>query len=197
MENQNKELEQMREQLAILNKKLANQQIVSDQLLRQSMKNKMSWIKKFVWGETFAMPFIILVYLMFVLWFNLSWGPFILMSVMLIVSVVSDHRINMVSDDDFLSGDLRQTALRLTRMKKLRLRYELWAIPTIVVWVAWLAYDIYSHTPVEGMMHDAFVGGLVGCLIGAVIGCVAGLYVVNKMQRTNDEIIQQINELED
>lgn len=197
MENQNKELEQMREQLAILNKKLANQQIVSDQLIRQSMKNKMSWIKKYVWGETFAMPFIILVFLMFVLWFNLSWGPFILMTLMLIVAVVFDHRINMISDDEFLSGNLRQTALRLTRMKKLRLRYELWAIPVVVVWVAWLSYDIYSHTPVEGVMHYAFKGGLVGALIGAVLGCAVGLYVVYKMQRTNDEIIQQINELED
>ena len=41
------DLKQMREQLAILKQKLDKQEIVSDQLLRNAMKGKMSWINKY------------------------------------------------------------------------------------------------------------------------------------------------------
>lgn len=195
MENQNKELEQMRQQLSLLNKKLSDQQIVNDRLMREAMKNKMSWIKKWIWGETVALPFIVLVYLGFKLWLGLSWGPFVMVALALVVAVVVDHRVNMIGDEEFLSADLKQTALSLARMKRLRMRYEVAAIPLMAVWLLWFIYDIYVHTPADGAMHDAFIGGMVGCLIGAVAGGVAGFSVYRKMQLTNDEIIRQIEAL--
>ena len=43
------ELETLRSQLNILKKKLDDQTIVNDQLLRNAMSNKMSWIMKYIW----------------------------------------------------------------------------------------------------------------------------------------------------
>ena len=55
MENINEhnmnELEAMRSQMQLLKQKLDNQEIVNDQLLRNAMKGKMSWINKYIWFE--------------------------------------------------------------------------------------------------------------------------------------------------
>lgn len=195
METKDNDLELMRQQMDILNRKLEGQQIINDHLMRRAMRNQMAWIKKYVWGEVVAAPLLILLFLAFVIIFHLSWGPFILVSVMLIFSVVSDYRINMIDDRAFLSDDLSTTASRLASMKKRRIRYEIVAIPVFIVWMIWFVYDLYCHVPADGLLHDTLIGGIVGAIIGGIIGGVIGFLVVRKMQRTNDDLIRQISEL--
>ena len=58
MENDNNmnELEQMREQMNIFKSRLDKQQIINEQLVRNSMGSKLSWIKNFVLGEIILVP---------------------------------------------------------------------------------------------------------------------------------------------
>ena len=55
MENINEhnmnELEAMRGQMQLLKQKLETQEIVNDQLIRNAMSGKMSWIRKYIWFE--------------------------------------------------------------------------------------------------------------------------------------------------
>ena len=46
MEIKNNELEEMRQQLGILKEKIDGQKLINDNLIRQSMLNKMSFRKK-------------------------------------------------------------------------------------------------------------------------------------------------------
>lgn len=195
MENQNNELELMRQQLAILNKKLESETIINARLMREAMKHKMSWIKKFLWGEIIAIPILILFFGAVTVAFHLSYGPLILMTVMMIVSVFFDYKINMIDDRDFLKGNLADTALRLAQMKRRRKINELASFPFLFIWVAWFSYDLYKHIPADGIWHFALTGALVGGLVGCVIGGVSALFIFRKMQRTNDELIRQIDEL--
>ena len=50
METKHTEFEEMRQQLDILKNKLDNQTLVNDKLIRQSMLNKMSFMKKYNMG---------------------------------------------------------------------------------------------------------------------------------------------------
>ena len=50
MEIKNNELEEMRQQLGILKEKIDGQKLINDKLIRQSMLNKMSFMKKYTWG---------------------------------------------------------------------------------------------------------------------------------------------------
>ena len=43
------ELEAMRSQMQLLKQKLDNQEIINDQLIRNAMSKKMSWIHKYIW----------------------------------------------------------------------------------------------------------------------------------------------------
>ena len=81
METQNNELELMRQQMDILKSKLDNEQIVNERLMRESMKNKMSWIHKFVWAEIFIVPLLIIFFFGTASAFGLSYGPVINFSV--------------------------------------------------------------------------------------------------------------------
>ena len=47
METKHTEFEEMRQQLDILKNKLDNQALINDKLIRQSMLNKMSFMKKY------------------------------------------------------------------------------------------------------------------------------------------------------
>lgn len=195
METQNNELDLMRQQMAILKSKLDNQEIVNERLMRASMKNKMSWIHKFVWAEVCAVPILIICFFLMASSFGLSYGPVILISILMIASTTCDYKINKTGDKTFLSGNLVEEAEKLVRMKKLRIRNELYAIPAGLIWVIWFFLDVYNHIPADGALHDGLIGGLIGGCIGLIIGCFVAYYIVMKMQRTNDEVIKQINEL--
>lgn len=195
METQNNELEVMRHQLAILNKKLESQEIVNDRLMREAMKNKMSWIRKLVWLEMIVVPFLILFFLGLTVACDLSFGPTIFMSVMLIANTIADYKINMIADSNFLEGNLAETALRLTKMKRRRMINEMIGIPLAFIWVVWFLYDIYTNMPSDGVWHSALYGGFIGGIIGGVLGFALGITTFRKMQKTNDEVIRQINEL--
>ena len=63
----------MRQQLGILKSKLDNQTLINDKLIRQSMLNKMSFMKKYTWVSFLALLFIYYVYNDIRITFNLSW----------------------------------------------------------------------------------------------------------------------------
>ena len=58
METKNNELEEMRQQLGILKEKIDGQKLISDKLIRQSMLNKMSFMKKYTWVSFLVLLFI-------------------------------------------------------------------------------------------------------------------------------------------
>lgn len=184
------ELEQMRSQLNVLKQKLDQQQIINDQLMRNAMQQKMSWIKKYVIGEIIVTPFVILCLWGLNLTMGFSWWLSLAWSVLVIASVASDWFINRTDPKDFLTENLTATAQKLIRMKATRRRYEVIALPLAVVLLLWMCW--------EGMQDGMSVmaqGCAVGGLVGGTIGGIMGFSVYRKFQKTNDEVIQQIAEL--
>lgn len=184
------ELEQMRSQLNVLKQKLEQQQIVNDQLIRRAMQQKMSWIRKYVIGEIIAIPIVILCVWGLHLIMGFSVGLSLAWTVLLVASVTSDWFINRTDPKDFLSENLTSTTKKLIRMKTLRRRYEMAALPLAIVLLAWMCWEGLQNG-MSVMAHGFVVGGLIGGTIG---GCI-GFSVYRKFQKTNDEIIRQIAEM--
>lgn len=188
--NETNELEQMRSQLTVLKEKLDEQQIVNEQLIRNAMRQKMSWVRKYVIGEVVITPFLAVFFLVmfpvfgFSLWLALAW------TVLILASVTSDWYINRTDPKDWLKENLTVTAQKLIRMKTLRKRGELVAIPLAIVVMVWMCQEAMR----EGM-SDMAQGFVVGGLLGGSVGGIIGFSVYRKMQRTNDELIRQIEEL--
>ena len=198
MNNNMQEMEQMRSQLNLLKQKLDSQQIINDRLMRMSMKQKMSWIDKYRWIALLAIPVVALCFLPITFQMGLSWWLYGFTVFFVTVDVILDWFVNRMSERDFMRGNLKETAERLVQMKRIRSRQTIIGLLVLIVWLGWLFYEVYTaghRVPGDSDMVALSWGYIAGICVGGVIGLIIGLTIFFKMQRTNDEIIEQIEEL--
>lgn len=194
------ELEQMREQMQMLREKLDKQEIVNDKLVKNSVKSKMSWIKRFVYIEFLLLPFIALVWFGIKEMFNLSWLNYAIMMVMCTIDAVWDYRINVTSlnIDKVESNCLTDTMQKLIEMKQMRAKSFFIMLPLLLLWLMWTGVEMWQYistiTFKEDFLTGFAYGGLGGLIIGVPIGIYAAFRTYRKMQNTNDELIAQIGE---
>ena len=198
--NQNNmtELEQMREQMNAFKSRLDKQQIVNEQLVRNSMGSKMSWIKNFIWIEIALVPILLIIMAMFHASEGLSWWLFAFLAIGLIADVIGDYIINRMPKGQLLGGDLVATSQLLMKMKKQRSKWFVAGVIFMSIWCVWFIIEIvmklnkFCNEPNHNLVVGIMVGGLV---IGALIGFLIAWIILRKMQKTNNQIIEQINQI--
>lgn len=197
--NQNTELELMRSQMEDFKAQLDKQKIVNEKMIIGSMKKSMSWIKRFVYFECCLVPIIAVSWLAIKEFAHLSWLNYAFLMTMVIASVIADYRINVsaISDADYSRNNLLTTIKKLTRMKRLRSIEMMIEVPTLFIWLLWSGIEAWIYMPADApdCARGAVYGGIVGGVIGGVCGLIFAFRIFFKMQRTNDEVISQINEL--
>ena len=196
--NNDLQLEQMRQQMTELKQQLDKQQIVNEQLLRQSMTSKMSWIKRDIWVEAAMIPVLLLILAPIHAMLGLSWWLYGFLAVMLVVDVAADFRINRIDRNQLLSGNLVEASRQLTQMKKHRAWAFALGMVVVIIWIVWFLIELKNC---QGMQDSDFLngfaqGGIVGGIIGGVIGLIVAWIIYSKMQRTNDEVIRSIDQLQ-
>ena len=194
--NNNNELEIMRSQMASFKKQLEQQEIINSRIMAESMKKKFSWIKKMIIGEIILIP--IFLYLAFAAKynFNLSWWSISTFIILLLCDVWCDYDINMraIKNSDYSRDNLVNTMKKLLRMKQRRTKQTVIMLTATIVMSIWLLIEIGFHLIAinadTGMCFVFYGGGT-----GAFIGVVAAWWIYRKMQKTNDEMIKQIEEI--
>ena len=183
------ELDVMRQQLEILKHKLNEQAIVNDRLIRKAMSRKMSWIMKFIWFELLCLiPLATLSFVgMKLLEPSISWFPIAGIVLLMLADVLMDFYINHTSAKDWLSENLVETGHRLVWMKRMRWWQLAVSLPIAIALFAWYFSGFTENEMLKSMIAGGVVGGIVGFCIG--------IYILIKMNRTNDELIQQIHDL--
>lgn len=187
-ENNINELEAMRGQIMLLKQKLDKQEIVNDRILRNAMSGKMSWITKYIWFELVVLlPICALNFVgLKMMNPNLSWWPIISILLLVLIEILLDFYINHISSSDWQSENLLQTAGKLVRMKRFRWWQLVISGPVVVVLFGWFF---------TGFTDNIRLAVTIGGIIGGVIGLSVGVSILLKMQRTNDELINQIREI--
>lgn len=194
--NNNNELEIMRSQMASFKKQLEQQEIINRRIMSESMKKKFSWIKKMIIGEIILIP--IFLYLAFAAKYNfdLSWWSVVTFIILLLCDIWCDYDINMraIKDSDYSHDNLVNTMKKLLRMKQRRTKQTAIMLTATIVMSIWLLIEIGFHLIAinadTGMWLVFYGGGT-----GAFIGVVAAWWIYRKMQKTNDEMIKQIEEI--
>ena len=200
------ELEQMREQMQVLRNKLDTQEIVNDKLVKNSIKSKMSWIKKFVYFELLLVPFTALMAYVLKEMFNLSWFTYAFIVVLCAIDAVCDYRINVAALDleKVEKHNLSDTLQKLVAMKQMRAKsffiMMLLSIP-LFIWASiemWQNISTGTITFIDDVPANIVCAGAYAGLVGGIIGFLVGIYIsiriYRKMQATNDEIIAQLEE---
>ena len=194
--NNNNELEIMRSQMASFKKQLEQQEIINSRIMSESMKKKFSWIKKMIIGEIILIP--IFLYLAFAAkyYLDLSWWSTSTFIILLLCDVWCDYDINMraIKNSDYSRDNLVNTMEKLLRMKQRRTKQAAIMLITLIGLIIWLSIEISLHLMsinADTGMWGAFYGGVVG----GVIGIAVSWWIYHKMQKTNDEMIKQIEEI--
>ena len=194
--NNNNELEIMRSQMASFKKQLEQQEIINSRIMAESMKKKFSWIKKIIIGEIILIP--IFLYLVFAAkyYFNLSWWSVVTFVILLLCDIWCDYDINMraIKDSDYSRDNLIDTIEKLVKMKQRRAKQTAIMLTATIVMSIWLLIEIGFHLIAinadTGMWFRFYGGGT-----GAFIGVAVAWWIYRKMQKTNDEMIKQIEEI--
>lgn len=192
------ELEQLREQMSIFKDKLNKQQIINDQLVRNTMKSKLSWIKSFVWGEIIIIPILLLGMAVFHAGTGLSWWLYGFLAIGLIADATGDFIINRIPKGQLLSGDLVETSKRLVKMKKQRTSWFIIGLIFVTIWLAWLIVELMLKTDPGCALpdHNLVIAIMaIAVAVGGVIGGIISWLIFRKMQRTNNQLIEQINQV--
>ncbi len=192
------ELEQLREQMSIFKDKLNKQQIINDQLVRNTMKSKLSWIKSFVWGEIIIIPIMLLGMAVFHAGTGLSWWLYGFLAIGLIADATGDFIINRIPKGQLLSGDLVETSKRLVKMKKQRTSWFIIGLIFVTVWLVWFIVELVLKTDPGCALpdHNLVIAIMaIAVAVGGVIGGIVSWFIFRKMQRTNNDIIDQLKQI--
>lgn len=175
------EADRLREELAVFKERLNRQTIISDRMLRESMHSKIMWMRNINLYISIAgvilMPLLAFVLICFT---DISWGPVVLMSAMIVFEVVYNI-VNTSGMRGLATGDLLATSRRMLRFKRNEKLQMMIEVPLILLWFGWVFYD--SHTVFR---LPTIIGGIGGLCISFVIFI--------KEMRCIDRIVRQIDE---
>lgn len=179
------QFEDMRQQMNILKKKLEQQEIMNERVIRNSMKKTVSSINLRYYIIMALCLFIIPYgYWAFVQISGLSlafWiGTCILM---LICAGATFYNGKDLRDSGLMRNNLIDVRKKVARAKKFDSNWLFFGIPMIILWFGWFVWEIDQ----KGLLIGGAVGGIIGLLIG--------LRIHYKTQRNYQEIIDQIEEL--
>ena len=192
MNNENFELENMRQQMSTLKKKLDQQEIVNDRLLRRSMKNTASKINHRYTIAMIAGLFMIpYSYWVFIKLSGFSVAFWLFTCVFMLVCVgATYYNSRNISDSNLMTNNLLDVRRRMARAKKFDANWLFFGVPGILLFMGWFMYETYQVQG-GGIDNPFFWGGCIGGVIGAIIG----FMVHFKTQRQYQEIIDQIEDL--
>lgn len=188
-ENSTYELEEMKQQMALLKKKLEQQKIVNESVLRSAMKKKLYGLNKRV-------RVIFIVGIFVAIWAPgyftiLGFSPLFCAAtaVMLVFSAFKTFQYHKnLWRLNFSQSNLIELSEQLTLLRK---RYKEWykiAWCMIIPWFIWIIYEGYS---IYGEESVWFLGG---SAVGGIIGGLVGTRINNNIIRRTDELLEQIDE---
>lgn len=204
--NMNNDLKLMREQMQMLRNKLDKQEIINDKMLRQSVKKGMSWIKNFVYLEFLLIPFMAVVWYGIKEMFDLSWWNYGFLLIMCTIDVVLDYYVNVASLKIEKDGEssLTESMRKLIKMKHIRAKQFYIMITLCAAWFVWTGIEMWqfagSISGGSSIIQAPSYGGMTwyfstnAMIIGVPVCFLIAICIFRKMQRTNDELIQQIEE---
>ena len=175
------QFEDMRNQLGTLKKKLDEQEIVNDRLIRRSMKqeaNKISRRYNIIMAVCILMiPY---TYVVFTMKLGLSLAFWIGTSIfMLICGGATYYNSLNVTNANMMSKNLIEVGQKMARAKKF----------DAIVWLAWLVWELYQ------LDADTARYSLYGVVCGAILGSIVGIKIHTRTLKQYQDIIDQIEDL--
>ena len=186
---ENMELDELREQVALLKNKLQHQKIVSERAISDAAQkgigklNTMGTISM-VFGA-FAVVYCTIAFHQMGFSTAFVIGTAIFLGVCALATIYTHCSLRPI---DVANGNLVEIMQKLIRFRKIYSYWNIYSIPALLVWCFFLYYDALQA------LSDA-TPFLIGGGVGGVLGVILGLKRYFKIMRETDSIIAKINEL--
>ena len=184
------EFETMKKQLEVLKDKLDKETIINEQLMRKTMKDKVSKLHKeaiiIACVAHFGIPYCTWVFS----FMHMSYLFIGVTDVFLAIAIVYTFFTHKgLKANDLLNGNLVDVSYKITKMRHLESAWLRFSIPFITCWFAWFIFELMKQNGDEA--KGMAIGGAVGGVIGAIIGTIK----YRKSRKKSQEILLQIKEL--
>ena len=189
--NENFELENMREQMNTLKKKLNEQEIVNDRIIRKSMRNTANNIKRRYYAiMALTLLMIPYTYVVFILNQGLSMAFWIGTSILMLLCAGATYYNSLnVSSSNMMNRNLIEVGQNMARAKKFDANWLFFGIPAAIAWLGWLTWELCQQD------SEAARYMIYGNICGAVLGTILGFKMHFNTQRQYQEIIDQIEDI--
>lgn len=193
------ELEIMRRQLDEMKLQLDSQHIINQNLMRRVMRGKASWLNIFVTGEIIMLPFIYIIFAGVSALYGISqWIAFSFL-VLAAADTAVDWRTVRIPQHMFSSASLLDFRKFLLKQKRIRNIQTCISAPLTVLWLIVFFSAIVAKTDVTvcgNIIEASKAGGIAGGVIGGIAGIIFVIIILRKIQRTNDALLRDIQDLE-
>ena len=184
-----KELDELREQIALLKDKLQHQQIVSERAIQQAAQAGIGKLNR----QGVIMTAFALFAVVYCSWafhrFGFSDGFVVGTTIFLgVCALVTAYAHLKLRSIDVASGNLVEIASRLVSFRKIYSHWHIFAIPALLVWCYFLYWDAQR-------MLDNHEGFLIAGCVGGVIGGIFGLKKHFAIMRETDKVLANIRDL--
>ena len=188
--NDTLELQEMREQLSLLNKKLEKEHLLNEQMMRKAMHQQISKMRSKRWWMYIAIVVTLPCWWFMYTQLHFSMAFCIVTLVFFLLAAIFNQYIwHNFRPGECLSGNLRETSLKMVHLRRLNTQWLQFGICFIIPWFIWFVFE--NDLQQTSIAHSALVGGIVGGIIGGTIGIIQ----YRKQQKALKEMIQQIEEM--
>ena len=183
------ELNEMKEQISLLRRKLEKETIVNEKLIRASMRDKLKAVKRRSYILCAVVIGVCPLWANPIFDFHSIWFMGVTIAFLFIAVAYEIYCNQLLSTQNYVSGNLIDEARKLSRYKQLSRQWHRFGIAFLGVWLPWFYYEA---TIAAGFFaKNVLIGGLIGGAIGGAIG----LTIYRKGQNAVNEVIEQIEEL--
>lgn len=188
IDNNHPELESLREQAATLKKKLDQETIVSEEVLRKTMKRKVRTINANALGSVVAALLVIVSAIFYFPTLGLSCyftaGTILMMLICVFFTFKYHKNVNAKS----MGSDLVTVAKIMKQLKTNYMHWLKYGFAMAIGWAIWFAIELRVA---NGSWHEA-LNTVIAVVVGLFIGGFIGLRMHKKVVNTCDEIIDSV-----
>ena len=186
-----KEMDAMRQQMSTLKKKLDQQEIVNDHIIRQSMRKTANSIKTRYYAiMAISLVMIPYTYMVLVIRQGISLSFWIATAVFMLVCCGATYYNSLnVNIPNAMGRNLIEVSHRMARAKKFDANWLFFGIPAVIIWLGWLTWEFYQ-LDAETARYMFY-----GIICGGIFGAILGFKMHFETQRQYQDIIDQIEEI--
>lgn len=189
----NNELTRMKEQFSLLERRLKQEEIINERMMRRAMNEK---VQKLLHDGRIMMAVALLAIpycwwaLLHILGVSLIFCC--VTSVFLIIALGYSHRIHrIIAKHDLQTADLIDARRQMIRARHYSAQWLRFGIPFLCIWIIWFFAEIITHYPDRSeFMGGVLTGGAVGALAGGTIGWMQ----YRKNKRLMQDVINELAE---